>query len=204
VEAALGRPRFLQLYFLSGIVGGLLQVLASWVFPGHFGAGPVVGASAGVFGVVGAFAAVHPEQTVTTYVAMILPVTLRAKYLVIGSGILIVLGLLDRRSGVAHAAHAGGLLFGLAFIRYRLGSETWWSERFKRFRKARRHEKASGRGGVSGVWRKETGSEEAVPGEFISREVDPILDKISAHGIQSLTEQEKRILEAARARMARR
>ncbi len=40
--------------------------------------------------------------------------------------------------------------------------------------------------------------------EFISREVDPILDKISAHGIQSLTERERKILEAARAKMAKR
>jgi hypothetical protein len=40
--------------------------------------------------------------------------------------------------------------------------------------------------------------------EFISQEVDPILDKISAHGIQSLTERERKILEAARAKMARR
>ena len=37
--------------------------------------------------------------------------------------------------------------------------------------------------------------------EFIRREVDPILDKISAHGIQSLTERERRILERARQRM---
>jgi hypothetical protein len=34
--------------------------------------------------------------------------------------------------------------------------------------------------------------------------VDPILDKISAHGIQSLTERERKILEAARSKMAKR
>ena len=46
--------------------------------------------------------------------------------------------------------------------------------------------------------------EELPPEEFISREVDPILDKISAHGIQSLTERERRILQAARDRMEQR
>ena len=46
--------------------------------------------------------------------------------------------------------------------------------------------------------------DEAPPSEFISREVDPILDKISAHGIQSLTDHERRILESARAKMAKR
>jgi len=40
--------------------------------------------------------------------------------------------------------------------------------------------------------------------EFISREVDPILDKISAHGLQSLTDRERKILEAARSKMAKR
>ena len=40
--------------------------------------------------------------------------------------------------------------------------------------------------------------------EFISQEVDPILDKISAHGLQSLTERERAILQAARAKMSKR
>jgi len=40
--------------------------------------------------------------------------------------------------------------------------------------------------------------------DFISQEVDPILDKISAHGIHSLTERERKILEKARAAMAKR
>jgi hypothetical protein len=39
---------------------------------------------------------------------------------------------------------------------------------------------------------------------FISEQVDPILDKISAHGIHSLTEEERRTLERARSRMAKR
>ena len=38
-------------------------------------------------------------------------------------------------------------------------------------------------------------------GTFISREVDPILDKISTHGFDSLTEEERKTLEAARKMM---
>jgi len=59
-----------------------------------------------------------------------------------------------------------------------------------------------------GFWRtKGSGipkAEQVEPEEFISREVDPILDKISAHGIQSLTPREKQILEAARSKMDKR
>ena len=37
--------------------------------------------------------------------------------------------------------------------------------------------------------------------DFISQEVDPILDKISKQGIHSLTERERKILEKARSKM---
>ena len=47
-------------------------------------------------------------------------------------------------------------------------------------------------------------AEQVEPEEFISREVDPILDKISAQGLQSLTPREKQILEAARSKMDKR
>jgi hypothetical protein len=40
--------------------------------------------------------------------------------------------------------------------------------------------------------------------DFLQQEVDPILDKISARGIQSLTAREREILEKARSKMARR
>jgi hypothetical protein len=41
-------------------------------------------------------------------------------------------------------------------------------------------------------------------GDFMASDVDPILDKISAHGIQSLTAREREILETARAKIQRR
>jgi hypothetical protein len=57
----------------------------------------------------------------------------------------------------------------------------------------------------SARWGRAKSVETDTPAEdFLSREVDPILDKISAHGIQSLTERERRILEAARQRMGKR
>jgi hypothetical protein len=53
-------------------------------------------------------------------------------------------------------------------------------------------------------WQRTRDTEDLPPEEFISREVDPILDKISAHGIQSLTPRERQILERARSKMERR
>ena len=47
-------------------------------------------------------------------------------------------------------------------------------------------------------------AEDLTPDEFLQKEVDPILDKISARGIQSLTAREREILEKARSKMNRR
>src|SRR5262252_8071454 len=61
VEEALGRRNFLTLYFSSGVIGGLFQALAG-VLLGHDFAAPVVGASAGGFGLMAAFAVLFPDQ----------------------------------------------------------------------------------------------------------------------------------------------
>ncbi len=42
------------------------------------------------------------------------------------------------------------------------------------------------------------------PDEYIAREVDPILDKMNAHGPQSLTDRERKILAQAGQRINRR
>src|SRR5436190_5188651 len=55
MEWVLGKQRFLTLFFLSGVMGGLLQVIAGVISPTHLG-GSVVGASACAFGLVAAFA----------------------------------------------------------------------------------------------------------------------------------------------------
>jgi len=107
---------------------------------------------------------------------------------------------------VAHAAHLGGILGGLAYLKWRhgLGVPLFSWPRFRRA--LPRRELVTARSARSSFWRKESSklADDLPPAEFISREVDPILDKISAHGIQSLTERERKILEAARAKMSKR
>ncbi|HNQ90422.1 MAG TPA: rhomboid family intramembrane serine protease [Verrucomicrobiota bacterium] len=207
LEQSLGPRRFLTLYFASGVCGGLLQAICSWSFPRHFGAGATVGASAGVFGLIAAFAFLNRETRITTLLAFIIPISMRAKYLLIVETVIAVLGMLERQSGIAHAAHLGGMLAALAFL---VADRYWYRlslpRRGPRFAAPPEPELVA----ASRVRARQedpstaAGNTPAPPADFISREVDPILEKISAHGIQSLTERERRILEQARARMTRR
>lgn len=207
VEEVLGRQRYLIMYLYSGAVGGLLQASCSWLFPNHFGLHPVVGASAGVFGLIAAFAALHWEQPLTMLLAFIIPVTIKAKYLLVVEIVLAVFGLLQgTSSGIAHGAHLGGMFGGLSLILflYRSGSRGFPWERFTARPPRRELVKVVARQRTGWVSGPSSPAEDLPPGEFISKEVDPILDKISAQGIQSLTDRERKILEAARARMSKR
>jgi membrane associated rhomboid family serine protease len=209
VEQALGRASFVRLYVASGTFGGLLQAALSRAFPGHFGDAAVVGASAGVFGIIAAFAALNWDQPITTLIAFIIPVTMPAKYLVVGEVIIAGFGLLlGRASCVAHGAHLGGILAGLAYVQLIVKANrdllAWARPKTRPRTRTRELVGASTPKRGSARGRQQSIPDDLPPAEFISREVDPILDKISAHGIQSLTDRERRILEAARAKISRR
>jgi membrane associated rhomboid family serine protease len=122
VEWTLGKARFIMLYFSSGVVGGLFQEFVALIWPHYFGSA-VVGASAGIFGVVSAFAMLFPERPLMLLILFVIPLKMRAKYLLLINLLLTALGLSFPKSffggNVAHAAHLGGILTGLAFIRWR-------------------------------------------------------------------------------------
>lgn len=204
VEDALGRKSFLALYFASGVMGGLVQTAAGLLPIDRF-AGPVVGASAAALGLVAAFAMLFPDRILLLF--FIIP--MRARFLLWLSAAFAVYGVFAPPPAdpsavhIADAAHLGGMLTGVLFIRYAMYWE-WPRFRPNHGRPVRRLvrvpvQKSSGWGRA-----KDVVDEDLPPEEFLSKEVDPILDKISAHGIQSLTERERRILEAARVKMGKR
>ena len=202
VEETLGRNSFLTLYFTSGVIGGLFQALAGVLLGGHF-AVPVVGASAGAFGLVAAFATLYPERPLMLLLFFIIPVSMRAKFLLLFSALLAVFGIIFQMDNIAHAAHLGGMLTGIVFVRYAI----YWHWHWPRLRRTpsqplRPLVKVPHR--ASALWGQGNArvDEDLPPEEFLSKAVDPILDKISAQGIQSLTERERRILETAREKMA--
>ncbi len=127
VETALGKTRMLTLYFLSGVVGGLVQMLCAWLLPEQFGDGGVVGASAGAFGLVAAFAVLFPDQRLVMLLFFIIPLVMRARTLLWLSVALAILGILlpwfgvNFMGNIAHAAHLGGILTGFLFAHFARG-----------------------------------------------------------------------------------
>jgi membrane associated rhomboid family serine protease len=192
VEEALGARKFIWIYLLSGILGGLLQVLLTFL-PHHPDAS-VVGASAGVCGLIAVFCSMYPMQEMQTWIYFF-PITIRAhwflKFLLAYSAF----GALIPYSNVADGAHLGGCLLGMAYVRWRSS----WDDFFERVTVPstwrRRLTSRNRRRSVNSVLPSSPATDQP---SFISKEVDPILDKISAQGLNSLTDEERRILETAR------
>lgn len=118
LEERLGWSEYLKLYLFSGVVGGLVQLVCAVISPKLFG-GFLVGASAGVFGLVAVYAALFPERQFTLLIFFVLPVTVRAKTLLFWGVVLAIVGALVPMGNVAHAAHLGGMLGGLLYLNLR-------------------------------------------------------------------------------------
>jgi membrane associated rhomboid family serine protease len=204
IEMELGRKRLYILYLGSGVLGGLLQALLGLMIPAYFSA-PTQGASAGVCGLLAAFAARDPHAPISFLAFFFIPISMYARtLLLISLSIAAFFVVFPVWPGVAHAAHLGGLIGGILFIRLGLDAcdFNFPSLRSKR---VKRELVATSAFKHKGLWRpsKPSDEDDLPPAEFISKEVDPILDKISAQGIHSLTKRERAILEAARKKIDR-
>jgi membrane associated rhomboid family serine protease len=110
VERSLGTRKFVWFYFLCGLGGVVFQLL-------FIRSGALIGSSAAVFGVMTAFAMQWPDDEV--YLMFVVP--LRTRSLVAGLLVFnLVMGLIGTTSGgldIAYFAHLGGVLAAYIFIR---------------------------------------------------------------------------------------
>ena len=75
-----------------------------------------VGASGAIYGVLLAFGMIFPNRPLYL---MFVPVPIKAKWMVIGYGLIeLALGLGSAKDGIAHFAHLGGMIFGVFMILY--------------------------------------------------------------------------------------
>ncbi len=130
LEYELGSKRFLIYYMVTGVGAALIQLGVTWLQVDSMSSAafvdqaklqsliyaPMIGASGAVFGVLLAFGMMHPNAML---MLLIPPIPIKAKYLVIGYGVLeLFLGTTGMQSGVAHFAHLGGMLWGFFLLRY--------------------------------------------------------------------------------------
>jgi membrane associated rhomboid family serine protease len=201
LEPMVGRRQFLIIYLGSGLAGGVFQSLLGLLFLAF--SGPVLGASAGVCGLLAAVATLEPDMEFLLFFLLPLRVKYIAWFVAMVSAFFIIVPV---QPDIAHAAHLGGMLGGFAFVRqfvqHRWHMPQW---RFPSRRYVPR-ELAAKRANKKPFWNATPipPAEDLTADEFLQKEVDPILDKISERGIQSLTAREREILEKARSKMNRR
>jgi membrane associated rhomboid family serine protease len=195
VEQHVGSKRYAAFYLTCGIFGALVYLLLN--FLGHLvssvlGYGtvqipgllfndvytPLIGASAGVFGVLIAAARLEPMATVWVY--FLIPVRLRTAV-----GFLVILTLFNLFTGShnagGEAAHLGGILAGWYFIKriYLL------RDFFDVLGNSRLPEREA---------RSPVRAANADPYATLEPEVERVLRKIHEQGIFSLTDEENRVL----------
>jgi membrane associated rhomboid family serine protease len=201
LENTWGSRKFLIFYLLCGVGGAIANLL---ITPLLGQAAPTVGASGAVFGVLIGFAMLFPNRLI--YLYFLIPV--KAKYLIaIWIGLELFFGVTGSSEGVAHFAHLGGVAVGLVYMAIDLDIVPLreWLIRFK-------GEDAKPFASRDPV-RSKTDVHDAqffdiTTGRHLDQDqrvtqevIDEILDKISKGGYQSLTEDEKRILNEASKRI---
>jgi membrane associated rhomboid family serine protease len=195
VEQYLGRKRYLAYYLTCGVFGALmylllnvmgygllaLKVVASAKVPGLLFDDtytPLVGASAGIFGILMAAAFIAPNAIVQ--VMFVIPMRMRTAvyaFVAIAAGSLI----LGSSNAGGEAAHLGGAAAGAFFIRRMHLLRDFFDVL------------GDSRGPKTGPVKAATVTRAGPPTQ---EQVDRVLAKVSAGGIASLSEAEKEILKA--------
>lgn len=179
VESILGQRHFFFLY-LSGALAGELAHL--FTMPAD---AVLFGASGGVVAVLMAYATILPELELNALLP-IPPVRLKAKYLAYAvAASAVVLLVVSRHGNVVHSAVLGGCAAGWLYAHLLGFGRPSFVQRALHQRKSRAERY------------RQMNAE-----QFISEEVDPILEKIARDGVQSLTRRERRVLADAREKLA--
>ena len=202
VEEYLGKKKYLAFYLTCGIFGGLMYMALNllgmlWLHTGlpqipfllfENPATTLVGASAGVFGVIMACARIRPNDVVQM---LFPPISIRMELFAYGYVLLALLNVVfNGNNAGGDAAHIGGALAGYFFIR----NSHLLRDFFDVFADSR----------VGGKPRKLRLVDPEPPGHVDPDEIDRILAKVKDRGITSLTDDERKALEAERERHLRR
>ena len=201
-----GPRRLLSMYFVAGLAGFLLYAIVLNVFPGMRQGTYAYGASAAVMGIMAAAATAQPNRTIN----LVFLGAVRLKYLAIGWVALDYFALSGSDNTGGHLAHLGGAVFGyFAVMESRRGRDwvrwfesildavvgLWASSRdavTPQGGRQRRTKRKSARAGRADRFKSD--EEFNLEKKQQSAEMDAILDKISKHGYDNLSAEEKEFL----------
>ena len=169
IEHAWGSKPFARFYLMCGLAGAILTLA---VHPSQVV--PMIGASAAIYGLLAAYWIMFPQRSL--YIYFLFPV--KVKWAIPG---MMLLGLLFSPGNVAHMAHLGGALFGLAYVKL-----DWRRGAFGRMLKNLRYRRQEAK---LGQRRREA--------EDVMKRVDAILDKINEVGIENISSDDREFLEEA-------
>lgn len=110
LERKVGSKEFLKIFLLGGIIGSLIYFLT--IVSGIASPVPALGASGGVYAILGALAILTPNLTIFLF---FIPMKMRQAAIV--WVIIEFFGVFNAGSGIASAAHLGGLIFGIIYAR---------------------------------------------------------------------------------------
>jgi len=186
VEEAIGPRSFIVLFFGAGIGGAIFHIIFSFLY----GATLVIGASGAVFGVMVAFAYLYPRAPIM----LILLPPIEARFVVAGLIAFDVL-FIGAGDGVARLVHLGGAGIGYLIIKAHYQGtdlskfvrpiEQIWKERPKKKKDKPQTVRNKNMHSVSDA---------EIINETDQSELDQILEKISKHGYDGLTPEEKKKL----------
>ena len=111
LETQVSKKDYLIIYFGAGLLGGLLYY-ASYLL-GIIPPIPALGASGAIYGLLGAVAILLPNMRIFFWF-----IPMKMRYAAILWLVLEFVGTFNIASGIASAAHLGGLIFGLAYAYY--------------------------------------------------------------------------------------
>jgi membrane associated rhomboid family serine protease len=125
LEEVWGGRRYLTFFLVCVIGAGICQLAFMTWMPET--AGPTIGASGGVYGLLLAYGMLFPRERV---MLLIPPIPMSARTLAIVFGALsLLMGVTGTAGGIAHFAHLGGMLFGWLLIRYWSGQAPFTRKR---------------------------------------------------------------------------
>jgi len=174
IEEEWGTSSFLKYYFTCGVGASIFVLLTS--LNSRI---PIVGASGAIYGILVAFAMLYPDSII--YLYFLFPI--KAKHFAILIGVVAFLsGLSGGKSNIGDFGHLGGLLVGYVYLKFPLWKYRFHSERLLTFLRLP----------IISLKRRKKYKTES---NKIEDKVNQILDKILVRGVDSLTAEEKRIMD---------